>query len=239
MNQSTIKLFAFFLLSIASWSALAQMSPSKNWDIPKIKGMRQETYRVYIGSPYLTESFCRGQIEFITGEISDSIDMRYSSFKDEIIYYNDKIGAQIKVDKATIAGFKFTDNLGLVRNFRKQEFDNNQKEQRYFEIISPGETSLLCFRKVTLSQVSSYIGESGQLKNMEYFLNYTYYFYSASKGYTSVRLNKASFLSKFSKESEKPLRKLLRKNRISVLNNEPDLVRAWELAKENGFKVMF
>ena len=218
--------------------ACAQESTNPSWDAQKIKGIRLLPYPSYTGFPFLTSEWCPGKVEFTNGEISDSLFVRYSSFKDELIYYNKTAGAQISIDKASINGFEFIDADGRIRSFRKQYFDDYLKGDRYFEILSSGETTLLAFRKVGLTTTPAYHDISGILKNMAYDINYQFYFYSPEKGYTLVRISQSGLLSKFDKTSQKPIKKLLRKSRIKI-NGESSFILAWKAIEKEGYKVVF
>lgn len=228
-----------FLLAISfSTLTFGQEIPSKNWDIEKIKGVRQPPYPAYRGSPFFTDVWVPGKIELTDGVIIDSLSLRYSSLKDELVYYNDEIGVQINIDKPSLKGFEYTGTDGYPHIFRKQYYDNIEKGYRFFEVLSDGETSLLAYRKVSQNISSPYKEENGITKNMVYEEDYYYYFYSSPKGYTSVRPNHGSLLSRFDKLSQKPLKKLLRKNGIRVVD-EASLILAWNLIEKAGYKVAF
>ena len=71
---------------------------------------------------------------------------------------------------------------------------------------------------------------------MSYQNDYSYYLYAKDKGYTQVKINRSSLLSKFDKPTQKTVKKLLRKNGVQI-TNEQGFIRAWDLVKENGIKV--
>ncbi|MBW8334412.1 MAG: hypothetical protein K0M40_20520 [Prolixibacteraceae bacterium] len=238
MNIRIILLFILFHAAGFTTTVLAQEPLNPNWDAEKIKGTRYIPYPIYDGFPFLNDSWLPGKIEFASGEIADSLYLRYSSFKDDIIYYNKAITTQIVIDKASLNGFSFTEKDGRTRVFRKQYFDGFMKGDRYFEVLSDGETDLLVYRKVILITISPYKDQNNILKNQAYAPNYQYYFYSPSKGYASVRMNLGALLSKFDKVSQKSIKKLLRKNRIRILD-ENSFVRAWKVVEKEGFEVEF
>jgi hypothetical protein len=234
-----IQLCLLFILTISfTLSGFAQESPDKNLGAEQIKGVRFLMYQNYTGFPFLNDTWDPGKIEFADGEIADSLYLRYSSFKDELVYFNKINSTQIVIDKASLSGFSFTDKYGHLRIFRKQYFDNYLKADRFFEVLSSGETDLLAFRKISLNTVSPYKDASGILKNMEYTQEYQFYFYSPEKGYTSVKPNWLGVLAKFDKKVQKPIKKLLRKNRLRITNEE-NFVQAWKLIEKEGYKVMF
>lgn len=229
----------FFTLTFSFiLSVCAQEPMKKNWDAEKIKGMRFLPHPSYKGFPFLSNTWVPGKIEFSDGEIADSLYLRYSSYKDEVVYYNKAITSQIVIDKASLKGFSFTDTDGTIRVFRKIFYDGFLKGDRYFEVLSEGETDLLAFRKVSLNETSPYKDKNEILKNMIYDSAYQFYFYSPEKGFTSVRLNWISLIAKFDKLSQKPIKKLLRKNRIKI-SGEKSFIHAWKVIEKEGYKVVF
>ncbi|HEY3388754.1 MAG TPA: hypothetical protein VGK38_04225 [Prolixibacteraceae bacterium] len=231
-------LYIVIFFSLLATTSLTAQVEQKKWSDQKIKGTRQIPYSAYSGSPFLNDKFADGQIEFLDGTKLDNIGLRYSSYRDEVIYYNATISAQIIIDKISLKGFSFTDEKGDKRTFRHQYYNGFFPGERYFEVLSDGDTSLLVYRKVTLQTCPLYNDNSGVLRNMSYQEAYNYYIYNEKKGYELIRINKNSLLSKFDKPTQKLVKKLLRRNSLSV-RDESGFVRAWNLIKENGIKINF
>lgn len=231
-------LFILFLVPGIASKLNAQGTPNPNWDAKKIKGVRHIPYSSYSGSPFLNETWFPGKLEFSDGEIADSLHFRYSSFKDELLYYNQTIATQIVIDKTSLNGFSFIDNEGKIRYFRRQYYDGFMKGERFFEVLSHGQTALLCYRKVNLNPATPYKDVNGVLRNMIYETSYQYYFYSPAKGYTPVRTNQSSLMSKFEKNVQKTIKKVLRKNKLRV-TDEDSFIQAWEILKNEGYPVIF
>lgn len=223
---------------LATTPIQAQQELLKKWNAEKIKGTRQIPYSSYSGSPFLNDKFSTGEIEFLDGTKMDNIGLRYSSYRDEIIYYNTAISAQIIIDKISLNGFSITDDNGIKRVFRRQYYNGYSPGERYFEVLSDGDVALLVYRKVVLQVCPPYNDKAGILKNMSYQEAYNYYLYNSKKGYELIRINKSSLLSKFDKPTQKTVKKLLRKNDVMV-NDEPGFVAAWNLIKENGINMTF
>lgn len=223
---------------LTTMSVSSQENLPKNRDTEKIKGMRHLPYPSAAGFPFLNERFSPGEIEFLSGIKEGNIGLRYSSYRDEIVYYNKAISTQIEIDKISLNGFSFTDENGNKRIFRRQIWDGSLSKDRYFEVLSDGDVSLLAYRKVALEICPTYTDESGRLKNMSYQNDYSFYFYAKDKGYTLVRINRSSLLSKFDKPAQKAIKKLLRKNGVQI-NDEPTFITAWNLIRENGINVNF
>ncbi len=235
-NRILIIITLFGLL--LSTSLPAQEETGKKWNVEKIKGTRQIPYAAYSGSPFLNDKFAMGEIEFSDGTKMDSLGLRYSSYRDEVIYYNAAISAQIIIDKISLKSFSFTDEYGTKRIFRHQYYNGFYPGERYFEVLSDGDVALLVYRKVVLQVCPIYYDNTGNLKNMSYQQAYNYYLYNSIKGYELIRINKNSLLSKFDKPTQKSAKKLLRKNKVLV-TDESSFVTAWNLLKENGIVVNF
>jgi len=237
MANRIIYIIAFFSM-LAATPLHAQEELQKKWNAEKIKGTRQIPYSSYSGAPFLNEKFAKGEIEFIDGSKISDIGLRYSSYRDEIIYYNTAISSQIVIDKISLKGFSFTDDKGVKRVFRRQYYNGYSPGERYFEVLSEGDIALLVYRKVVLLVCPPYNDNSGILKNMSYQEAYNYYLYNSNKGYELIKINKSSLLSKFDKPTQKLVKKLLRKNDVSIAD-EPSFITAWNLLKDNGIAFSF
>lgn len=235
-NQTFSHILIILILGLTS-PAFSQKPSGKDWDIEKIKGTRQLPYPSYSGLPFLTESWVVGKIELTNGMIIDSLKIKYSSYKDELIYHNDNIMTPIVIDKAILKGFSFVANDGQIRTFRKQYYENFERSDHFFEVLSLGDPDLLSFRKVYLNTTMPYKDGSGLVKNMAYENSYSYYFYDPQNGYTPIRPEKGTFLRKFDKESQIRIKKLLRKKKIRV-NSEENFIKAWKAIEEEGFKLL-
>jgi len=237
MNRIS-QILNFILIWSFTLTVCGQEPMSRNWDASKITGTRFLPYPSYTGFPFLNDSWVLGKVEFMNGEISDTLRLKYSSFKDELVYFNTEISTQIVIDKTSLSGFSYIDNLGKSHYFRKQFYDGFLKGDRYFEVLSSGKTDLVVFRRVSLNNTSQYQDASGILKNMIYNTDYQYFFYSQGKGYTYVRPNNTALITKFNRDSQKPIRKLLRKNRISI-ESEETFILAWKLIENGGYEIEF
>jgi len=238
MNTKILHILLIVLFFANSVIVNSQEPLNPNWDKQKIKGVRYMPYPPYSGSPFLNESWVSGKIEFSDGEVSDSLFLRYSAFRDELLYYNKEIASHIVIDKASISGFSFITGDGITRVFRKQYYDGFMSGDRYFEILSEGETDLIVFRKIILANTMPYKGEGGILLDQNYVPAYQYYFYTPEKGFTYIRINTNAFLEKFAEKDQKAIKKLIRKNRIRITEEE-SLILAWKIAEKEGFKIIF
>lgn len=238
LSRNYIYLFLILIFGF-SQNLFAQESLNKNWNSEKIKGVRNLPYPQYRGSGFMNNTWDPGRIVFSDGEIIDSLYLRYSSYKDVVVYYNHENSSQIVIDKDILKSFSFTDNQGTLHQFTKIPFDDYLHGDRFFEILSEGETDLLVYRKVVAVSTTPYKdSEKGPLKNMEYAQAYQYYFYSPDNGYSLVRLTRAGLQAKFDKPTQKQIKKILRKNRIKIVD-EKSLIRAWKAIENQGFRIIY
>ena len=212
----------------------AQERLQKNGNTEKIKGTRFIPYPGYSGSPYLTDKFVVGEIEFLDGVKAGNLGLRYSSYQDELIYYNSVVSAQIIIDKISLKGFSFTDDKGETRVFRRQYYNGLFHEERFFEVLSDGKFSLLVYRKVDLETCDISYNKFG----LAFQPSFYYYIYSADKGYSPLKMNRSSLLSKFNKPNQKLVKKMLRKNKV-LIEDEHSFVAAWNLIKDKEIEIIY
>ena len=229
---------AALLSLLATRSLIAQETVNKDWNIEKIRGSRLIPYLTLNGNPYLTDKFVTGEIEFADGEKITNLSLRYSTFQDEVIYYNNVLTARIIIDKRSLHSFSFIDADGRLRRFRQQYYNGFLPENRYFEVLSEGDFSLLAFRKVIMQTCPVYTDLSGSPKNMEYQKSYTYFIYNPKTGYEQIKIGKNSLLSKFDKSNQKLVKKILRSNKV-VIKDESDFIKAWNMIRKNGIAMTF
>ena len=120
---------------LAATSLSAQEKIPENWNTQKIKGTRFIPYAAYSGTPYLSEKFLTGEIEFSNGTKVENFPLRYSLYRDEVIYYNEAISAQIIIDKISLKGFVLTDDSGIRRVFRQQYYNGFLPGNRYNIVV--------------------------------------------------------------------------------------------------------
>ena len=191
-------------------------------------------YPNYTGKPYLYDKFLFGGIELNDGTKINKIGLSYSTYRDELIYYNTEISAQIVIDKLSLKGFTLGETNGKQRIFRRMQSNSFSHEERYYEILYEGKISLLTYRKVNLEPCDTYYSKSG----LSYQPANIYYLYSQEKGFSALNPGRNSLLSKFSKANQKIVKKLLRKNGVFI-TDEPSFLKAWTLIAEKEIETNF
>jgi len=233
LNKMTLRIvYIVALICLCAYTSLpAQETKDQGLPPEKIRGSRFSPYPNYPGSPFLNEKFLIGEIELSDGQKIGGVGLNYGTYRDELIYYNSTVAAQIVVDKASLNGFSFTDSKGRKRIFRRQFFKGYFQGDCFFEVLSDGEISVLAYRKVNLEACDTYYSKTG----MAYQPAYIYYFYSPQNGYDPVKISRSSLLSKYAKPDQKIIKKTLRKNNV-IITDEISFVKAWKLIDELGLK---
>ena len=237
-NKIIIPESLLFIALLFSATVSAQVKLPENWDTEKIKGTTNYPYPAAAGYPYLTGKFINGEIEFRDGIKIGNIQLRYSKYRDELVYYNKDVSSQVIIDKISLKGFSLTDSTGVRRIFRQLYFNGYSPGNRFFEVLVDGKVSLLVYRKTVLESCAPYSDIFGRLNNMSYQDTFGYYFYQPEKGFEPVKISKISLVSKFSKPDQAVVKKILRKNGIKI-NNEQGLVRAWRLIADKQLDATF
>ena len=220
----------YLILFLGLWISVSLSAK----DTEKIRGTRFIASPNYMGKPYLYDKFLLGSVEFTDGTKIDNIALSYSTYRDELIYYNSEISAQIMIDKTSLNGFTLTDGTGKHRIFRRMHSSGYSHDESYYEILSEGPVSLLVYRKVNLEPCDTYYSKS----RMAYQPAYVYYLYSKEKGYSALNVSRNSLLSKFTKPNQKMIKKLLRKNG-AIITDESSFIKAWNLIRECGVEIIF
>jgi len=231
-----LTILCFFGL-LASISLKAQSPVPDNWNMEQIKGTRHISYPTAHGSPYLNEKYLSGEIELINGVNIGNLKLRYSCYRDQLIYYNPEISAQIVIDKFSLKGFSMIDSSGIKRIFRQLYYNGFNPGNRFFEILVESKISLLAYREVILETVPPYMDNLGKLNNVTYQQAFSYFLYDPVRGFEPIRINKNSLLSKFSQTDRKQVVRMLRKNRIQI-KDEKSIVMAWKLIEKQNFELL-
>jgi hypothetical protein len=236
MRSSILTILCFFGL-LASFPLKAQSPVPDNWNMEQIKGTRHVSYPTAHGSPYLNEKYLAGEIELVDGVNIGDLKLRYSCYRDQLIYYNPEISAQIVIDKFSLKGFSLFDSSGIKRTFRQLFYNGFNPGNRFFEILVESKVSLLSYREAILETGPPYMDNLGKLNNVTYQQAFGYFLFDPGRGFEPIRINKNSLLSKFSQTDRKQVNRMLRKNRIKI-KDEGSVVMAWKLIEKQNFELI-
>ncbi len=116
--MSRLKLIATIVL-IAPTIAFAQGDKTKKSAIQHITG---EPYVYYYanfdGLPFYDDDWVKGDITLLSGETYTNLQLRYDTYRDELIYINNVNNNVIIIDKKSIREFILTNKLGQKELFK-------------------------------------------------------------------------------------------------------------------------
>lgn len=185
---------------------------------------------------FLQTDWEEGTITLNDGDFFEGLKMRYMTFGDELVVYNDNNLALFIVDKSTVKQFTFKTPSGLD-DFKERKFINLDslvliQNKTFFEELYSGSVKLLAFHQVEVTKVKPFTDANGRLRDTEYNLETKYYFLSGNFSLERIKL-RTHYLTKLFPENKKEVRAQLRKFRIRV-TDERSAIQAFKLLDESG-----
>ena len=243
MNIHKYLVILFILLLQVAASAQYSGLYSENLNLKSNRLHGKLTGEVYFlsltsnASHFLQKDWVEGTITLKDGDVFEGIRMRYMAYGDELVVYNSNIKTLFIVDKNTVKQFTFKTPLSSG-NFAERKFVNLDSlgvflDRTYFEELYSGTVQLLVFHQIEERKISPYIDSSGKLSDTEFRMNKIYYLLSKVNELTRFQLKNRSLYNLFP-ENKKEMRKLLRKNKINIID-ESSAVQAFDLLDVNGF----
>jgi hypothetical protein len=185
---------------------------------------------------FLQKDWVNASIVLKDGEEFKNINVRYMSYNDEIVAYNENNRKLFILDKSMVRQFSYTDVMrptGLTeRKFVNLDSLQAPQSKTFFEEIYSGTPKLLVFHSIREKKVKPFTDASGRLADTVFEPESKYYIYSVAKGFVKINLRNRWFINVFT-ENKKEIRKQLRKAGINV-KNEPTAVQALELLENLG-----
>lgn len=230
-------LFHFFGIAQNSGIPISNMGKDSNRLQGKLTG------EVYYLSPisntnyFLQKDWREGSITLKDGDVFENIRMRYMAFGDELVAYNANNHSLFVVDKYTVKEFIFYSSVetGGKTQLKFINLDSLHLlfNRTYFQELYSGTSKLLCFHQIEQEKVSPYIGAGGKMFDVEFRLKTMYFILSKEKGISKIQIKNRSLYS-FYPEHKKEIKKLLRKNRINIID-ESSAIQAVETLDSAGF----
>lgn len=237
MNKATF-LYILCLFCLASIVTKAQSAEEID-HTPKLIGSRYIIPLSYRGPQYLyaDNEWIPGTVYLTNGDSVANLFLKYNRLQDELIYFNQKNAASVKLDKKPLAGFAvyFENERAL---FRKISLNNSSNKAGYYEVLYDGKTDILAHRGSELKIGSSYISNTGLKKNKEFVACDRYLVLGNENELLPIRLRKKSLLLKFGEGKKKEISKIIRKQHLSMID-ESSMIRAWQALEAKGYYPVF
>lgn len=239
MYRINIVSLLFMLLTTAASAQEIQkpwdsFTPDSNTLNHKLTGTQYYFFSTLNGTAYFNDNWLKGSILLVNGDRYNDIYLKYNTFKEELVVFNERNGAIFVPDKYIISEFMLNLSSGRSEVFRKIYFDKFPKGERYFNILYDGDKlKLLIWHKTIEANVSMYRDKYGIRRATEFRQDITYFILFPDDNLVKISPNRRSFINLLP-EQKKEVRKVLRKNRISYSSRE-SLVKAVELIESTFF----
>lgn len=228
-----ILLVFFSVICLFSIKVDAQNAAIK-WSEAKLIGSKYIKGPTYRGERYFFDDWKKATIYLTNGEVVYDVHVKYSTYIGALIYINEKTMDIVKIDDHIINGFDIYSD-GKKYSFVRKYFNGFITGYRFFLILYEGKNSLLHHQTSELVNSSmTYTSGSGQEKIFEFVSKKRIYIYNEKDGYRLIQTKNRSLFNKFKKTDKKQIKKLLRRNQISVYD-DLSLVSAWQIIEEAGF----
>jgi len=201
----------------------------------KLSGSQYYFFSSLEGSAYLNDDWVRGSVILENGDRYDSLLLKLNTFTEDLITFNERIGAVAIIDKFIVDEFTMDTDKSSENLFRKMYFDKYPKGEHYFNMLYEGKLKLLCWYYTFEKKTSTYKDVAGITRDSYYKLSPIYFIEFPDNTLVKVKSTRKSLINLFP-EQKKRIRKLLRKNKIHFYSkNTSELARAVNLIETEFF----
>lgn len=184
---------------------------------------------------FLQKDWVTGSITLTDGDVFSPVKLRYMSYGDELVAYNDNVRTLFIVEKNTVKEFTYTlanDPYNREIKFINLDSLNLPGGKSYFEELYDGSAKLLVYHFVNEVKVTPFTDNTGIMRDSEFRPAINYFLLNQKNELFRIQRKKASFYKVYP-EHKKEIRKLFRKNRISLIDQN-SLIQAFNLLDEAG-----
>lgn len=189
-------------------------------------------YKGFLNSPYLLESWMKGDLFFKNGTKYSDVDLKLNTYSDEVIVRKRDTGDSIIVDKAAIQQFMLVNAQGQQMFFRKLT-DTESKQTGFYQILYEGSRyTLLAHYKKTILK-ADYKGAYSAGRYYDEFLTAVNYHLitKSSSEWTKLKTNEKALLKTLNDASGK-LKVFIKERQLNPAKSQEDLVRLIQKANE-------
>ncbi|MDP4209882.1 MAG: hypothetical protein Q8928_13805 [Bacteroidota bacterium] len=229
-------LLVIIQLVFVSFNALSQNHKPCPCDLaadsvfsPKLIGTVYYQLFGIIGTEFFNKAYVRGNIVLTNDDTARNINMRYNGRIDGLLYWPQKSGSEILLDKSYIKEFSLeypSENSKSVFQRMKIVISlTNDSSEHFCQRLYLGNLSLFAYRQCVLAQiVNEYVGKSLVAKSL-YEPKIIYYFKLPNNRTIGFkRLNRRSLSSIFPKDKEL-LKSVLKKLHQRRFRKEEDFIK--------------
>ena len=217
------------------YNPLSQINANANSLNYKLTGRRYIFRSTLKGSSYLNDDWQRGSVILENGDRYDSLYLRLNTVNEDLIWYNERTGAQIVLDSYIIDEFVLGTGKNTPPLFRKMIYNKYPKGEHYYNVLYDGKMKFLLWYETDETGTSEYRDMLGYLRNTEYKLHTQFFVVLPDENMVKIAGNRKSFINLFP-EQKKRVRQLLRKNKIDLIRkNKAEMARLVKLIDAEFF----
>lgn len=211
-------LFIFLFGDFASngqefYKSLNQISPEANSLNYKLTGKRHYFESSFKGTPHLYDEWQTGSVLLENGDSYDSLYLNLNTLTEELMWYNNRTGNLIDLDKFIIDEFSFSDSQNNIKLFKKIYSDKFPKGEHYYNILHDGEIKLWLWHRTIVVVTSVYKDAWGNMLNSEYDSQNEFFVVLPDSNVVRIKNNRKSLIQLFP-EHKRVVRRLLVRNGI-------------------------
>lgn len=219
-----MKLYLSLIFALVS-SALLAATPNDSSKInTHLTGEIYANTNSIKGVQFFNDEWTNSHFELTTGETVYNKKLKYNIMLDELIFYNDDINQQIKLDKPLIFSFVVKNKNGIDKHFIKVNLPQNE-EPVFAELAVDGKYTL--YIQHTVRMQYDYVNIDGINYRQPTTDPITLYYIKTDDNqfFTINKIKKRNVLNIF--PDKKWMSQLIKKNRLKM-KSENDLIKLIE-----------
>lgn len=226
-NKGLIATLVFSILSMdAGWTQILNLPGTLN------KPIRQtQTYAAITGSPYLIESFEKGQLLDKMGNVYDAF-IKYDTYSDEVEVLNKNV--TLIINKSLYSGFilDFIDAKETHQSLKfKKDFDiPGILKNKFYQVLHEEEKFMLLKSVKTILVKNDDAGYAGQTVPDRFETKESYYVHIKNGNTKKLELNRKSLNNL---DNEGIIKNYLKTNKLKV-NSEANLIELFKNLESDG-----
>jgi hypothetical protein len=115
----------------------------------KLAGIKVVLYPGHsVGSSYLNDEWCKGDIRLITGNLVKNKQLKYNSLTDELLWLRPLDYSMILLEKEQILSFNINLPDFQTLQFKKMILDSTDLQEKFYQVLYEGRYKLYCQRRV-------------------------------------------------------------------------------------------
>ncbi|MCS6968482.1 MAG: hypothetical protein RMJ44_07375 [Cytophagales bacterium] len=189
-------------------------------------------YRGFLNSPYLLESWSKGELIFRNGAKYVPVELKFNTYSQDVLVRKSDTGDSVVLDKTIIQQFTLVNEQGQSMLFRRFTHPET-KQTGFFHVLFEGNYYLLLahYRKTLLK--ADYKGAYSAERYYDEFVPETTYFLVTNSGATwqKLKTNEKSLLKALN-DIDGKLKEWIKSQGLHPSKNQSDLVQVIQRAEE-------